>query len=106
MKKLLILVAIFSQSLMALDIEAGKEKFNSTCVACHGSNGERKALGISQVIAEIGDAGVIEGLLKNIRDNGKESGKNMAMVNTVSGLSDEDIANLSAYISTLATVKK
>ncbi|HHH54350.1 MAG TPA: c-type cytochrome [Bacteroidetes bacterium] len=106
MKKLLILVAILSQNLMALDVEAGKEKFNSTCVVCHGSNGERKALGISQIISDIGDAEVIEGLLKNIRDKGKESGKNMAMVNTASGLSDEDIENLSAYISTLATLKK
>lgn len=86
---------------MASDIEAGKEKFQSKCVACHGAKAERKALGISQVIADIGDAVVIEGLLKNIRDKGKESGKNMAMVNTASVLSDEDIANLSAYIATL-----
>ncbi|HIM94284.1 MAG TPA: c-type cytochrome [Campylobacterales bacterium] len=106
MKKLLILVAILSQGLIASDVEAGKEKFNSTCVACHGAKAERKALGISQVIAEIGNKEVIEGLLRNIRDNGKESGKNMAMVNTVSGLSDVEIGNLSAYIATLATVEK
>ena len=106
MKKLLILLAILGQGLIASDVEIGKEKFNSTCVACHGSNGERKALGISKIIANISDAGVIEKLLKDIRDNGKESGRNMAMVNIASGLSNEDIENLSAYISTLATVKK
>lgn len=101
MKKLLILIAILSQTVMAADLEIGKEKFNSNCTACHGANGERKALGISQVIAEIGDPKIVEGLLRNIIDNGKESGKNMAMVNAVSNLSDEEVMNLSAYIATL-----
>ena len=83
------------------DVEAGEEKFKSTCVACHGQNGERKALGISQVIANIGDTDKIKELITNVRDNGASLGKNMAMVNTVSGLSDEEILNLSAYVATL-----
>ena len=110
MKTLLTLLSIgfLSQGLIAsdlntttADVEAGKAKFDSTCLACHGTNGERKALGISQVIADIGDIEKIKELLTNIRDNGASSGKNMAMVNTVSGLSDEEILNLSAFVATL-----
>jgi len=108
MKKLLILLSLttISQSLIASEmseanIEAGKEKFKSTCVACHGVNGERKALGISQIISNIGNADEIKELITNVRDNGVSLGKNMAMVNTVSGLSDEEILNLSAFVATL-----
>lgn len=103
MKKYLLVLGALSASyqLIAADIGAGKIEFEKKCVSCHGKNAERKALGISRVIANITSEKEILKLLSNIKKDGKKSEKNMAMVNAVINLSKQDFSNLAAYIVTL-----
>lgn len=86
---------------VSADLEAGQEKFSNTCAVCHGDDGKTPALGKSIKIGEVGDAVTLEGYLRNMKDNGIDSGKDPIMVNIAQGLGDDEIVNLSAYIATL-----
>lgn len=101
MKKALILLAVTASiSLMAGtaqagDAAAGKAK-SMTCVACHGANG------ISAIPNYPNLAGQKElylvDAIKAYRDGIR---KNPIMQPMAASLSDEDIANLAAYFSSL-----
>jgi cytochrome c553 len=86
---------LLSQPLLAADIAAGKAK-TATCSGCHGING------ISMIPMYPNLAGQKEQYLvlqmKAFRD-GKR--KNMTMSPMAAGLSDSDIANISAYYASL-----
>jgi cytochrome c553 len=86
---------LMSQPILAADIAAGKSK-SVTCAACHGNNG------ISMIPMYPNLAGQKEQYLvlqmKAFRDGER---KNMVMTPMAAGLSDTDIANLSAYFSSL-----
>lgn len=86
---------LLSGTATAGDIEKGKAK-STTCVACHGANG------ISLIPMYPNLAGQKEQYLalqmKAFRDGTR---KNMIMAPMAAGLSDEDIANLSAYYASL-----
>ena len=89
-------VSVFlSQPLLAADIVAGKARA-AACAACHGNNG------ISMIPMYPNLAGQKEQYLvlqmKAFRDGERN---NMMMKQMVSGLSDTDIANLSAYYASL-----
>lgn len=71
------------------------------CASCHGADGQTPPLGIDNVIAKYGDAALLDQKLKDMRDNGNPSNRHAAMVNVASGLSDEAIVNLSAFMATL-----
>ena len=87
--------ALLSQPILAADIAAGKSK-SVACGACHGTNG------ISMIPMYPNLAGQKEQYLvlqlKAFRDGER---KNMVMAPMSSGLSDTDIANLSAYYASL-----
>lgn len=87
--------AFASTSVFAGDAAKGKAK-STTCVACHGANG------ISMIPMYPNLAGQKEQYLvlqlKAFRDGER---KNMVMAPMAAGLSDEDIANLSAYYAGL-----
>lgn len=86
---------LVSQPIFAADIDAGKAK-SAVCAACHGGNG------ISMIPMYPNLAGQKEQYLvlqlKAFRDGDR---KNMVMAPMAAGLSDTDIANLSAYFSSL-----
>ena len=86
---------LISPAILAADIAAGKAK-SVTCGACHGSNG------ISMIPMYPNLAGQKEQYLvlqmKAFRDGER---KNMVMAPMAAGLSDTDIANVSAYFSSL-----
>ena len=86
---------LMSLPILAADIEAGKAK-SVNCGACHGSNG------ISMIPMYPNLAGQKEQYLvlqmKAFRDGER---KNMVMAPMAARLSDTDIANLSAYFSSL-----
>ena len=90
-----VLLSFSSASVMAGDAAAGKSK-STTCAACHGPNG------ISPNDLWPNLAGQKEGYLiaqmKAFRD-GQRS--NAMMAPMVAPLSDDDIANLAAYYSSL-----
>ena len=79
----------------AADIEAGKSSAVA-CAACHGNNG------ISLIPNYPNLAGQKEAYLKDAlkayRDGGR---KNPIMTQMAANLSDDDIANLAAYFSSL-----
>jgi cytochrome c553 len=86
---------LLSQPVLAADVAAGKSK-SATCAACHGNNG------ISMIPMYPNLAGQKEQYLvlqmKAFRDGER---KNMVMAPMAAGLSDIDIANLSAYYASL-----
>ncbi|MFT5661793.1 MAG: putative lipoprotein with Yx(FWY)xxD motif/cytochrome c553 [Sulfurimonas sp.] len=71
------------------------------CSSCHGADGQTPPLGVDNVIAKYGDAVLIDQKLKDMRDNGNPNNRHAAMVGVSSGLSDEAIINLSAFVATL-----
>ncbi len=87
----------------AAAVAKGKAIFTnpSKCASCHGVDGQTKPLGVDNIIARYGDAKLITQKLKDMRDNGNPNNRNSAMVNVASGLSDEAIINLSAFVATL-----
>ena len=84
-------------------VEKGEAIFTnpSKCSSCHGVDGQTKPLGVDNIIARYGDAELITKKLKDMRDNGNPNNRNGAMVAVASGLSDEAIINLSAFVATL-----
>lgn len=85
----------FSSGVFAADVEAGKAK-SAVCSSCHGGNG------ISQIPMYPNLAGQKEQYLvlqlKAFRDGQRQ---NMVMAPMAAGLSDDDIANMSAYYASL-----
>jgi cytochrome c len=77
----------------------GKALFGK-CVACHGANAEKSALGKSQVIAGW-DSAKIENALKGYKDGSYGGAMKGLMKGQVAPLSDADIKALSDYISGL-----
>jgi len=98
MKKLTLavaLTALMASPVFAGDIAAGKAK-TAMCAACHG------AMGISAVPMYPNLAGQKEAYLaKQLKDFKSGSRKDPVMAPMAMGLSDADIANVSAYYASL-----
>lgn len=69
------------------------------CVVCHGNDGRISALGVSRIIADIDDVRDVQNALYALKFPAPE--RHEAMVSVASGLDDEDIAKLSAFVATL-----
>lgn len=99
MKNLLISL-IVSAGLMSVvhagDAEAGKAK-SATCAACHGADGNSLAPTFPKIAGQ-GERYLVKQML-DIRDGRRSVPE---MVPFVSGLSDEDIADISAYFAAQA----
>jgi len=80
----------------ALDVEAGKAKVQAVCAACHGANGISVADSIPNLAGQ--KAPYLEAQLKALRDGTR---KNPLMNAMASQLSDDDIANVAAFLATL-----
>ncbi|MCW2309584.1 c-type cytochrome [Rhodobium gokarnense] len=77
-------------------IEHGKSLYAERCKACHGGDGRMKALGRSKRLAEV----PMDEVVAKLRDY-QAPGEHKAMQDKMkSGLSDEDIAALAAYVET------
>ncbi|TLU64607.1 cytochrome c [Thalassotalea litorea] len=98
MKKLTLALAasvVFAAPAMAADIEAGKAK-SAVCAACHG------AKGISAVPMYPNLAGQKEAYIaKQLKDFKAGTRKDPVMAPMAMPLTDEDIANISAYYASL-----
>lgn len=102
MKKMIIALATaglvsFGASAFAGDVTAGKALYDSTCVGCHGTNGEG---GVGPKLAGQSAKEIADKLHKY--KNGEQVGPMTSMMAPmVADLSDADIENISAYIATL-----
>ena len=107
MKKLIIALAtagltVFGSAVLADDAaagnaDAGKQTFESTCVGCHGANGEG---GVGPKLAGQSAEDIAAKLHKY--KAGEQVGPMTSMMAPMAqGLSDDDIKNIAAYIATL-----
>ncbi|GKT11728.1 MAG: cytochrome c [Thiomicrorhabdus sp.] len=86
----------FGATATAGNAEAGKSVF-ATCVGCHGSAAEG---GVGPKLAGQAAADIVSKL--NDYKAGKQRGPMTSMMAPMaSGLSDTDVANIAAYVSTL-----
>ncbi|MCK7547679.1 c-type cytochrome [Marinobacter koreensis] len=83
----------------AADMAAGKAKATSVCAACHGQNG------VAQIPTYPNLAGQNEQYLvmalKAYKNKQRTGGQAAIMQGQAAALSDEDIANVAAYFSSL-----
>lgn len=86
----------FSAISFAGDVELGKEKAAQVCTACHGMDG----VGIDETYPILAGqyADYLEKALQDYRSGAR---KNAIMAGFAATLTDEDIANVSAYYSQL-----
>lgn len=80
----------------AADPAAGKQKFDATCSACHGANGISVVPIYPNLAGQKGEYLVAQ--LKAFRDSSRQ---NPIMQPMAKGLTDTDIANIAAYLSSL-----
>jgi len=80
----------------ASPVERGKEAFVG-CVACHGASGQG---GVGPRLAGK-NATEVAAALQQYRDGETRGGQSSLMWSQAAGLSDDDIANLAAFVETL-----
>ena len=99
MKNLCIaLLLLLPINVNAGDAAAGKSKA-ATCVACHGADG----IGIAETYPNLAGQkeGYIVSSIKAYKDGQRTGGLAVLMPPMVAALSDEDIADIAAYYSSL-----
>ena len=102
--KLILAAALLGGALLAMnaqaagDAAAGEGKIG-TCVACHGTDG----MAIAPIYPNLAgqSATYLESSLKAYRAGERGGGMSAMMAPMAQGLSDEDIADIAAYYSSL-----
>lgn len=97
MKQTIYFLILFNSGLMAAN---GTDLYKQ-CVACHGINGEKKALNHSEVIAGWDIAKTEAALQEYKAGTRNKNGMGTLMSGKVAAYSDEEIHAVAAYISTL-----
>jgi cytochrome c553 len=96
---LLVIVAAAPTGAMAAgDAEAGKAKA-AVCAACHGKNGIAAIPGYPNLAGQ--NEQYLVSALNAYKNKQRNGGQAAIMQGQAAGLSDEDIANLAAYYSSL-----
>jgi len=96
-KVILLLITVFAFSLMANDGASLYKK----CVACHGAQGEKKALNKSQIIQNWSEEQLVSSL-KGYKDGTYGGAMKGLMKGQVASYSDEDIAKVAKHITTFS----
>ncbi|MDD5156664.1 c-type cytochrome [Sulfurimonas sp.] len=97
--KLKILLVIFT-STATLSMADGASVFKR-CMVCHGEHGEKKSLGVSEIIAGWKEEKIIEKLKAYKANKLNQYGFSSMMSGQAVKLSDADIKDVASYISTL-----
>lgn len=94
---LVLAVPAFAQEAQDADVSAGETLYAASCAQCHGRTGRGMA---SFPALEGKDADYLVERLEQYRE-GKTVGPNSGLMKPVAAkLSDEDMANLAAFVST------
>ena len=88
---------VSEEMIQSADMEAGKKIFLKSCRACHGNKGQGAA---SYPKIADKDPEYIAEKLKIYRSGEKIGPNSILMIQKVKKLSDEDIVNISVYVST------
>ncbi len=99
---LLLAIAIPLLSAGKGDATAGKEVYMKRCATCHGPAGEGKEAIAKMLKVELHHLGSKEVQAKSDADLRKIITQGTGKMKPVTGLSDAEIANLIAYVRTLA----
>ncbi|HKZ52221.1 MAG TPA: cytochrome c [Candidatus Acidoferrales bacterium] len=83
------------------NVEAGKAVYDKKCATCHGKEGEGKEAIAKTMKVELRHLGSADVQGKSDDQLKKESIEGTGKMKPVKGLSDEDVANLMAYLRTL-----
>lgn len=89
-------LTIGTANAQAADAAAGESKFADSCAQCHGKQGQGMA---SFPSLKGHDAEFIKSRLETYRAGEKVGANSGLMIVNAKDLSDDDIANLAAYIS-------
>jgi len=95
MKKIILGLTLISTMMLAADGAA----LYSKCAGCHGSQGEKKALGKSKVINEMSQEDLVTAL-NGYKDGSYGGPMKGLMKGQVAKLSDADIEALALHITT------
>lgn len=93
---LLISLLVCSAAAISGDVTLGKAKVEQVCVACHGVDG----IGIDPTYPKLAGQ-YADYLMQALKDYRSGARTNAIMAGFAATLTDEDIANVSAYYSTL-----
>ena len=92
-----IAVAVSASDAHGGDAAAGEARYAESCVTCHGRAGK----GMASFPAIVGrDADYIEGRLRQYRAREQVGPNSALMMSWAETLSDDEISDLAAYIST------
>ena len=94
MKKIIITLTLASTMMMAADGAALYKK----CVACHGVNAEKAALGKSKVVQDMSKDEIVAAL-KGYKDGSYGASMKALMKGQVAALKDDDINTLALHIA-------
>lgn len=94
------IIALFFMTSFASLMAADGAFLYKKCIACHGANAQKSALGKSQVISDW-SANKMIAALKGYKDGSYGGSMKSLMQGQVGSLSDEDIEAVSNYIVTL-----
>ena len=103
MKKMLLAAAVsalFCGQAMAADAKAGEAKFKATCSACHGAEG----ISANDLWPNLAGQ-KSKYVVKQIKAFKAGDRKDPSMAPMVAALTDADIENIAAYVSTLKGLK-
>lgn len=84
------------------DAEAGKAVFAKKCANCHGKQGEGKAAIAKMFKVELRHLGSKDVQAKSDEELGKISTEGTGKMKPVKGLKETDVANVVAFVRTLA----
>ncbi|CAI3798333.1 c-type cytochrome [Rheinheimera sp. MM224] len=93
---LIVLAVMGANAFAAGDAEAGKVK-SAVCSACHGADGNSLMAMYPHLAGQ--QAQYLESAMKAYRDGQRTGGTAAMMAPMAASLSDQDIADLSAYFS-------
>jgi cytochrome c553 len=91
-------MALLPEATLAADAAAGKAKA-VVCAGCHGVDGKAVAPTYPNLAGQ--NAIYLESSMKAYRAKERTGGQSAVMYGMAAGLTDEDIANLAAYFSSL-----
>lgn len=97
--KTMIAITVFMASSMLY--ASGGSIFATKCASCHGSHGEKSALGISKSIAGQNQTMTAKQILGYKSGSLNQYGMGGTMKNMVKSLNDSEINEVASYISTL-----
>jgi cytochrome c553 len=96
-----LLAVVLVPTLVLGDAKAGKAVFDKKCASCHGANGEGKPALAKAMKVEMRDLGSKEVQAKTDAQLKKESVEGVGKMKAVTGMSDQEVTDLLAFIRSL-----